>query len=59
MCKTFPIFLEKMVVVIDPDDEHDAVAPVPVSDDIMVMGPAYQIRGLMMSTTSASHVGMM
>ena len=49
MCKLFPYFLEKMVVVIDPDDEHDAAVPVPVSDDVMVMGPAYQIRGPMMS----------
>ena len=39
-----------MVIVIDPDDD-DVVAPVPVSDELMVMGPAYQIRGPMMSTT--------
>jgi len=41
--------LEKVVIVIDPDDEHNAAAPVPVSDDIIAMGPAYQIRGPTMS----------
>ena len=50
MCKIFPIFLEKMVVVIDPDNEHYAAVPAPVSDDVMAMGPAYQIRGPTMST---------
>jgi len=40
-----------MVVIIDPDDEHNMAAPVPVSDDVMVMGPAYQIRGPMTSMT--------
>ena len=33
------------MVIIDPDDEHDVAAAVPVSDDIIVIGPAYQIRG--------------
>ena len=41
--------MEKVVIVIDCDNEHNMVAPTPVNDDVMVMGPAYQIRGLMMS----------
>ena len=45
----FIYFLEKVVIVIDPDNEHNVVLPAPVSDDVMVMGPAYQIRGLMTS----------
>jgi len=36
--------MERMVVIIDPNHEHDMVAPAPVSDDIMVMGPAYQLN---------------
>ena len=40
-----------MVVIINHNDEHNVVGPVPVSDDIMVMGPAYKIKGLTMSTT--------
>jgi len=49
MCKIFPMFLEKMVVIIDPDDKHNTVVPAPVSDDIMAMGPTYQIWGPTMS----------
>ena len=48
-----------MVVIINPNNEHDMAALAPVSDDIMAMGPAYQIRGPTMSTTSTGHVGMM
>jgi len=44
-----------VVVVIDPDNKHNAVVPVPVSDDVMEMGPAYQIRGPMTSMTSWHH----
>jgi len=40
-----------MVVVIDPNDKHDAAAPEPVSNDVIAIGPAYQIRGPMMSMT--------
>jgi len=43
--------LEKVVVIIDPNDEHDVVAPAPVSDDIMSMGPAYKMRGPTASMT--------
>jgi len=39
-----------MVVIINPDDEHDVPVLAPVSNYIMAVGPAYQIRGLMMST---------
>ena len=38
-----------MVIIIDPDDKPDMLALVPVSNDIMVVGPAYQIRGPTMS----------
>ena len=42
-----------MVVIIDPDDKHDTVVPAPVSDDIIAIGPNYQIRGP--TSTMRSH----
>jgi len=43
-----------MVVVIDPNDKHNAAVPAPVSDDVIVIGPAYQIRGPMSMMWSRS-----
>jgi len=34
--------LEKVVVIIDPDNKHDVPAPAPVSDNVMVVRPAYR-----------------
>jgi len=44
--------LEKVVVIINHNDEHNVMVPAPVSDDVMAMGPAYKNRG---PTTSMMH----
>jgi len=49
MCKNFPYFLEKRWLSSNPTMSTMWWHPAPVSDDVMAMGPAYQIRGPMTS----------